>query len=243
MNICPFSPTFRAYDIKLEIEYHIFLTDQKINQMILLILGNWFGGLTGTEQIFWGISIVFSILFLIQFVLSLVGLDFDTDVDVDISTDVEGGDFSIDPGFTLFSVRSIIAFFTFFGWAGVLTLNSGGSTLMAVIAASISGFAAMSIVGYMLYLASKLTESATVDMGNALYQNGEVYLSIPERKSGQGKIHINIQGSLRELEAITEGEALPNGAKIRVVEILDDNLLLVEPVSNFLLDENDKKLF
>ena len=211
--------------------------------MILLILGNWFGGLNGTEQVFWGISIVFSILFVIQFVLSLVGLDFDSDVDIDVSTDVEGGDFSLDPGFTLFSVRSIIAFFTFFGWAGVLTLNAGGSTLLAVITAGISGFVAMMIVGYIMYLATKLSESGTMDMNNALYQNGEVYLSIPEGKSGPGKIHISIQGSLREMEAITEGEALPNGAKIRVVEILDDNVLLVEPVSNFLLDENKDKLY
>ena len=212
--------------------------------MILLILGNWFGGLTGTEQVFWGISIVFSILLLIQFVLSLVGLDFDTDTDFDIDTDVEGGDFSLDPGFTLFSVRSIIAFFTFFGWAGVLTLNAGGTTLLAVITASISGFAAMLVVGYVMYLAAKLTESGTADINDALYKNGEVYLSIPEGKSGQGKIHISIQGSLREMEAITAGNALPNGAKIRVVEILEDNLLLVEPVTDFLLEENDNnKLF
>ena len=210
--------------------------------MILLILGNWFGGLTGIEQIFWGISIVFSILFLIQFVLSLVGLDLDADADFDVSTDVEGGDFSIDSGFTLFSVRSIIAFFTFFGWAGVLTLNAGGSTLMAVITASISGFAAMCIVGYVMYLASKLTESGTLDINEALYQNGEVYLSIPEAKSGQGKIHININGSLREMEAITTGEALPNGAKIRVVEIISDNLLRVEPLKEF-LDTGDNNLY
>ncbi|HFC00530.1 MAG TPA: hypothetical protein ENJ53_06970 [Phaeodactylibacter sp.] len=206
--------------------------------MLLLVFGDWWSTLNGAEQAFWGISIVFSVLFVIQFVLSLIGLDFDHDVDFDVSADTDvGGDYSLDPSFSLFSVRSIIAFFTFFGWTGVLALNANLGTMTAVIMASASGLLAMSIVGYMMYAFSKLGESGTTDINEALFQSGEVYLTIPEGKRGQGKIHIKIHGSLREVDAITEGKTLPTGATIRVVEVLDDRLLLVEPVETFLEGE------
>lgn len=203
--------------------------------MLLLVFGDWWSTLNGTQQVFWGISIVFSVLFVIQFVLSLVGLDFegDTDFEVGGETDTDGG-YSLDPSFTLFSVRSIIAFFTFFGWTGVLALNAGLGTMMAVIMASVSGFAAMAMVGYMMYMFSKLGESGNIDVKDALFQTGEVYLTIPETKRGQGKVHINISGALREMDAITEGKTLATGSTVRVVEVIDDRILVVEPVEIFL---------
>ena len=207
--------------------------------MLLLVFGDWWSALNGTEQMFWGISIIFSVLFVIQFVLSLIGLDFDSDSDFDVHADTDvDSDYSLDPSFTLFSVRSIIAFFTFFGWTGVLALNAGLGTTMAVILATTSGFAAMAIVGYMMYLFSRLSESGNVDLNEALFQTGEVYLTIPAGKRAQGKIHINIQGVMKEMDAITEGKTLATGSRIRVVEVLDENLLLVEPVETFLEGEN-----
>ncbi len=195
---------------------------------MLLFLGNWWNTLTGIEQIFWGIAIVFSVLFVIQFVLSLIGFDFDTDTDIDISTDTDvGHDFDAD--FTVFSVRSIIAFFTFFGWAGVLALNAGATGLIALAFASASGLGAMFLVGYLMYKFSQLGISGNVDVNDALYNVGEVYFTIPPHKKGRGKVHISINGSLRELDAITNGESLTTGAKIKVVEVLSDELILVEP--------------
>jgi len=204
--------------------------------MLLLVFGDWWSSLNGTQQMFWGISIIFSVLFVIQFVLSLIGLDFDTDADFEVGTDLDGG-VDLDPSFTLFSVRSIIAFFTFFGWTGVLALNAGMGTTMAVIMASVSGFTAMALVGYVMYSFLKLDEIGNVDINEALFQTGEVYLTIPGGKQHKGKIHINIQGVMNEMDALTEGKTLINGAKVRVVEILDENLFLVESVDTFLEGE------
>ena len=206
--------------------------------MILLNLGDWWTALSGPQQAFWGISIVFSILFLIQFVFSLVGLDADSgvdgDMDVSLDADSDTG-FELDTEFTILSVRSIIAFFTFFGWTGVLVLNAGGSTLAAIGSAAIAGFLAMLLVGYLIYLFSKLSEEGNIDVNNALFNTGKVYLTIPALEEGKGKIHITIDGSLREINAITkEKTALPTGSAIRVVEVLNDNLLLVEPIDNLL---------
>lgn len=203
--------------------------------MVLMTFGQWWQTLTGPQQIFWGIAIVFTVLFVIQFVLSLVGLDFETDTDLDVEASAGSTEgYGVDTDFTILSVRSIIAFFTFFGWTGVFVLKSGGSILLAVGLASLSGFAAMFVVAYMLYLFSKLGEDGTVDLNEAMYNTGEVYLAIPANKNGTGKIHLKVKGSLRELDAVSDGDAIPTGVPIRVVEVLNENIVLVEPAERFL---------
>ncbi len=201
--------------------------------MVNLFIGEWWSALTNVEQIFWGISIIFSVLFIIQFVLSLVGFDFEGDLDFDTDADLSS-DYSLDADFTILSVRSFIAFFTFFGWAGVGVLNSGGSAWLATLIGSGAGLSAMFVVAYMMYLFSHLQEDGTVQVQDAIYSTGEVYLSIPPAKTGQGKIQVSINGSLRELDAITEGKEIPTGANIRVIDILEDNTLVVEPVEKYL---------
>ena len=171
-------------------------------------------------------------MFFIQFILSLIGLDFDTDTDLDVGSDIE----SMDADFTVFSVRGFIAFFTFFGWAGVSVLNGGGSAFVALGVGALAGAVAMTIVGYMMYAFSRLSDDGkVVDPYDALDTVGTVYLRIPASSKGQGKITLNINGNLREWEAITlEGEQLPTGSSVRVIEIVDDNVLVVEPADKYL---------
>jgi len=195
--------------------------------MLLNISNGWWEGLTGAGQVFWGISIVFSVLFVIQFVLSLIGVDFDLDVEADADTG-----FGLDADFSLFSIRSIIAFFTFFGWTGVLMLNAGFGVWTAVAAASTSGLLAMVIVGYMMYKFTQFNESGTFNANSAINHTGEVYLIIPESKTGYGKVHLKLKGALKEMDAVTnDGVEIPTGSKIKVLEVLDDNLLLVEKLN------------
>ncbi len=204
--------------------------------MILLNLGDWWIALSGPHQAFWGISIVFSILFVIQFVFSLIGLDADMDGDIEVSTDIDTDPgFGMDTDFTIFSVRSIIAFFTFFGWTGVLILNAGRDVYTAIGYSFLSGTLAMFVVGYLLYMFSKLSEDGNIEIDNAIFNTGKVYLTIPAGESGQGKIHITIDNSYREINAVTKNlEALPTGSTIRVIDVIDDNLLLVEPIEDIL---------
>lgn len=198
--------------------------------MIILSLGTWWGNLSHTHQIFWAIALVFSILFLIQTILSMIGLEF-SDADLDASAD--GGDFSMDADFSLISVKSIMAFFTLFGWAGVLLLNSGKEIWTTVGLSSIAGFVAMLSVAYLLYALTKLNESGNTDLTDAIFQTAEVYLAIPPAKSGQGKVHLKLQGAVKEMDAITEGSGVPTGSNVRVLEILDDNILLVESIEQY----------
>jgi len=188
--------------------------------------GEWWETLSNAEQIFWAIAIVFSVLFVIQFVLTLIGVDFDTDADV--HADVTGGDYSLEADFTLLSVRSIIAFFTFFGWTGVMMLKAGSGIWITLGSATGAGFLAMLVVGYVMFVFARLTQVGNASLEDAVYSRGQVYLSIPAGKTGHGKVHITLNGSLREVDAVTEGDTLPTGSEVKVIDILSENLLLVE---------------
>lgn len=197
--------------------------------MLQFQISEWWTVLSDAQKVFWGISIVFSVLFLIQFVISLVGFDFDTDADFD--TGGEGaisGESGIDGDFAVFSVRSVIAFFTFFGWTGVLALSGGTGLFLAVIFAGLAGFLAMVLVAAMMYWFSRLTEVGNLDIRDAINKKGEVYVPIPAHKLGIGKVLIHLKGSTRELDAVTDADALPTGTAVRVAEIIDGEILLVE---------------
>ncbi|NND31625.1 MAG: serine protease [Saprospiraceae bacterium] len=196
---------------------------------MILTVTDWWYGLETIDQVFWGIALVFSLLFVIQFVLSLFGADMDADADMDGGS----GSFNVDPSFTLLSVRSIIAFFTFFGWMGVLALAKGYPTNITLLIAVGAGFIAMLMVAYLMYFFSRLAERGNADLGELIYKDATVYLTIPERRRGKGKIHVSLQNSLREMDAVTEGERLDNGKSVKIIEIIEDNVLVVEPIEIF----------
>jgi hypothetical protein len=90
----------------------------------------------------------------------------------------------------------------------------------------------MFIVAYLMLKFAQLEQSGTLNLYHALDQPGEVYLSIPGEKSGQGKVHVMIDGVIREMDAMTDGKRLKTGEAVRIVEILDNNTLKVEILSS-----------
>ncbi len=203
----------------------------------MLTINNWWHNLEGLEQVFWAIAIIFSILFLIQFILSIIGLGVDSDLDVSghLDTDVHAdvhADYSVDPSFTLFSVRSVIAFFTFFGWVGVIALSNGLGTFIALLLAVASGLIAMVFVAVILYQLIKLSEEGTVNIDEALGKYAEVYIPIPEKRTGTGKVTVEFEHRSMELDAITDGQKLATGTTVYILKVFEDNVLLVGEVKD-----------
>lgn len=191
----------------------------------LISINEWWEALSSAHQVFWFIAIVFSVIFFIQFILLLIGFDSEGG---DVELDDDAG--SVDYEFSALSVRSIIAFFTFFGWTGVLAMNNQLGVWVAVTLSAITGLAAMFVVAYLMFKFAQLEQSGTLNLYHALDQPGEVYLTIPEKESGLGKVHLLVDGRIRELDAVTDGETLKTGSPIKVIAILDDNILKVEPL-------------
>lgn len=198
-----------------------------------LSINQWWEALSSPHQVFWFIAIIFSVLFFIQFILLLIGFDSDSDMEFD-----HGGDSgSMEHEFSALSARSIIAFFTFFGWTGVLAMGNQLSVWISVALATAVGLTAMFIVAYLMFKFAQLEQSGTLNFYHALDQHGEVYLPIPAHQSGKGKIHLKIDGTVREMDAITDGELLKTGAQVKVIEIMEDNTLKVESLPAVLEQE------
>ena len=80
----------------------------------------------------------------------------------------------------------------------------------------------------LFYFISKLADSGTLDYKNALDSIGEVYLTIGANRSKMGKVHIRVQGALRELEALSDSiYELKSGTIVKVVDITSNGILIV----------------
>jgi len=194
--------------------------------MLLTITESW-QALALIGKIYWCIAIPFSVLFVIQIILTFFGGDIDdmeADGDADVSIDHDTG---ID--FQFLTLKNLVAFFTIFGWAGVACLDGGLGVGKTVLISSISGFIMMSVMASIVYFMGKLTDSGTLNMNNAIGKVGSVYLPIPAKREGLGKVQVKVQG-LRTLDAMTDyEEEIKTGAVVDIVEILNNEILVVKP--------------
>lgn len=191
----------------------------------------WWASLSSFERIFWYCAIPFSLLFLIRLVSALIGFgDADDDGDISDIGEPEGGaDFLED--FRLFTLQNFIIFFTGFGWGGIFAVNTGFNPIFSLIFAFFFGLALMIAVAAIFYFITRLAESGNISLSNALNATGRVYLPIPGQRSGSGQVQITVQGSLREVAAMTEGEPLSTGTPVKVVSVVNQDVLLVEKSS------------
>lgn len=188
-----------------------------------------FEGMSTLLQTYWIVALVGSVIFVIIFIMTFVGGDMDGDMEADLS-ELDADDGGV--GFQFFTLKNVIAFFTIFGWTGVTCLNSGYATSTTLIISSIAGLIMMALTSLLFFWMHSLAESGTLKIKNAIGSVGEVYLPIGAERSKVGKVSIKVQGSLRELEALTDSEEeLKTGTVIKVLEIISAELLLVEKLT------------
>lgn len=187
-----------------------------------------FDGMSSLEQTYWIIALVGSAVFVVIFLLTFIGGG-DTDMEAD-ATEFEADDGGV--GFQFFTFKNVVAFFTIFGWSGITCIDNGLSTTTTLLISTIAGLLMMVLTSLLFYWMHKLAESGTLQIKNAIGVIGEVYLPIGANRSEMGKVQIKVQGSLRELEAITdEITDLKTGAMVKVTEIVSAEILLVESLS------------
>lgn len=162
----------------------------------------WFLGLSWFEQIYFWLGVVATILLIVQIILlcfSSFGGDVDLDGDGDIDVDA-------DSGVSVFTLKSITAFFAVGGWAGLLTCSLAPDNLqwLSVIVAVVAGAAAMALVVVLIRAMLKLQCNGLLQTEKLVGERATVYVSIPPSRSGRGKITINAQGRFMELDAVTD---------------------------------------
>ena len=197
----------------------------------------WWAGLAGITQVFYGMAVFFSVFFLWQIAAAFMGLDGDSDMDVGDDVDFDAPD-EVDfddvvessQAFKILSLRSIITFFTLFSWGSALYTADGVAVGKAMSIASIWGLVGMLAIAGIFYGMGKLTETGTKDVASCKGQEGTVYLDIPA--DGFGEIKTLVSGVVEHVKAKSiSGEALPAGTQVRVVKVIGQTLVGVEKIT------------
>lgn len=192
------------------------------------------------QAVLYIVAVPSTVILLIQTILLLFGIGGDeADVDFDADNGIDGvfGDDVVDyadvpdvSGLRLFTVRGLVAFFAVGGWSGIAALQLGASKIVAGIAALLMGFAALLLVAVFFKFAMKLQQNGNLNFSAAVGKSGEVYMTVPAKGEGKGKVNVIVQERLVELEAVTECDrALRFGEAIKVIRLAGSNTVVVEP--------------
>lgn len=188
----------------------------------------WWENLEIIEKIYWSITIPFSLFFVLQLVLTFFSGDISEDMGADMDVESDNG-----ISFQFFTLKNLVAFFTIFGWTGIACLDSGLSDGLSIILATLAGFVMMLLMASIFYFMSKAVESGTLNLKNAIGNIGEVYLEVKSQRENVGKVQINIQGTLRTLDAITDDKSdLQQGTVVEVKSIANNLLIVSKSVSS-----------
>ena len=202
--------------------------------------------LSTAAQVFYCVAIPATLVLIIQTVLMFIGFGDDADASFDDTSitapsdfDTHDGVFGEDlptevsdsfgfEGLRIFTIRGIVAFFVIFGWVGIAMEAASIPLYVTIPVAAICGFAMMFLLAFLLRLVMKLRDDGNLDNRNAIGVSGRVHLLIPPNRSGEGKVHIMLQGSYVEREAVTDSsEAIPTGAEIVVTALSGQTTLVV----------------
>ena len=177
---------------------------------------DWWISLAPAQQIFWSIAMVSSVLLCILIFVSLSGWDADTE-----QADGANGKRTV-----LTEPKTVLIALTFFGWAAVMLSYLTTNLQIILLTAA--------LVGIISALIPKLFDSflsrSSFNADSALESTGRVLTSVPPHRNGFGKVHINLRAAPYEMDAVTAGGELPPGAPVRVVEVIDERVVLVEPL-------------
>jgi hypothetical protein len=111
---------------------------------------------------------------------------------------------------------------TFFGLVGKTILAYGYANSTAFILACVAGFTAMYCVYWLFKQVYRFQNTGTENIRNAIGAEATVYVPIPGKRAGAGKVTFRLQNRLVEYVAVTEDEErLATGEKVVVVEIVN----------------------
>lgn len=210
-----------------------------LQKTLYIMITEWWINLAPGMKILWGITLAASLVFVIQSILTFIGAD-----SSDTGLDMPDGDFDLSAdaadmghsGMNLYTFRNLVNFLLGFGWTAVLLRSSVSSTALLMVIAIIVGVLLVAVVMFLFKWLSNMQQSGNINVyRSAVGCNGTVYLTIPAERSGEGKIQITINNSVREYSALTDGDAISTGTPIRVVEVINQSTLLVEELTSYII--------
>ncbi len=183
-------------------------------------------------------------VFLIRSILMLVGGDadmhseFDADFG-DMDLDAADADTGADTGaadsseqvFQFISIQSLFAFMMGFGWGGFGAVRGAGwGVTAAVMTGLVTGSGTVWLLTKLLTFVYGLHARGNIPISQALELEGTVYIEVPSKGEGSGKVRVVIDEHERYLRAVSNDESIGPRTTVRVVGFEDDNTVVVKPV-------------
>ena len=89
------------------------------------------------------------------------------------------------------------------------------------------GLVMMFVVAKLVQVSRKLAENGVLNLRNAIGETATVYLTVPEKDGGSGKITMRLQGRFGEFDAISDSPTpIENGAQVLVIDVRGDELVV-----------------
>lgn len=165
---------------------------------------------------YFGVALFATSLFVLKMIALLYGMDNDFDLD---STHT----------FEVLSLQSILATLMGIGWAGVaLNLEFAIFGFTALIISLFFGIIFGLFSSVLLYGLRKLNYAAPSAVP-ALDSVGTVYLTIPAKREGMGKVELIVDRQKKIIDAVTDNnDSLISFTQVKVSAVLSANLVLVQ---------------
>jgi len=187
------------------------------------------------HNLYYACAAIGGCILVLQTLLTLVGGGHDVGAhDVhDLGHDhLDGHDSDHGDTFVKFiTFKTIIAFVTFFGLAGLACEWSNLTRTTTFGVALGAGAAALFAVGWLMQGLSRLHSAGNLELENAVGCAAQVYLRIPARGTGSGKITVTMQGRTVELNAVTAGPEIATGSAVKIIALRDGDTLEVLPLA------------
>ncbi|MCK5945508.1 MAG: NfeD family protein [Planctomycetes bacterium] len=169
-------------------------------------------------------------LLLLQ-VLLLLFSGGDAEFEADATPDLDGD--APDASNVLFqlSLKTVIAFVTFFGIAGMASTRAELTATPTLVIAITAGVVAFLMVGYVMQMLHSLQSKGNVRLEQAIGHTAKVELRIPATQAGTGKVQVIVGGRMVSRKAVTSGEAIPTGAEVRIDAMHSPDTFQVTPLN------------
>lgn len=179
---------------------------------------------------FYCAAFFFSLIFVVQMVLALIGMH---GGDVGLDAHPSAADAHNAPSdasgasFVLFSVQSVLAFFTLFFWTSALFQSSGRSVPLSMIYGLCWGAVAMLGVAALVTALMKLAKAGNQNVASCVGRTGTVYIDIPA--GGYGEVRLLCDGVMTHFKARAADPtvAIKAGTVVRIQSIVPPNEVTV----------------
>lgn len=206
-----------------------------------MFITDWWSGLSLASQVFACMALPATLVLIVQTMMLFFGFGEDGMDDVPDAPDgdlpdgvfgeelpSEGADAAGQIGLRIFTLRGIVAFLVVFGWLGLILDGAGLPLYASIPIAIVAGVCMMLLLALLLRWVMSMRGDGNTDNRNAIGVSGKVHLTIPPSRTGEGKVHVMLQGAYVERNAVTDDESpIPTGSEVVVVGVSGQTDLVV----------------